>query len=250
MMNTRVPLEFDPVPAPRLAQRSAAIAAGIVSLAFVVMTDVAAAAAAGDSWAYRVANGYNHEVRGRVQYRVDKVEPGRISVLVTPDVPALGGPRTEVYTPEGNWLRHPLINHDQPVEYEFAQPYPAYLFPLEAGKSWSLRVNATNPLTGRRASVRVDGEVLGTERITVPAGAYDTIKVRRRIYAGDWEGRRSETNITETDWYAPALGRAVRSERNSGYMDADRCSDEMSACTPARGDWHILELVEAGAPAR
>ncbi len=37
-----------------------------------------------------------------------------------------------------------MINHDQPVEYEFAQPYPAYDFPLDVGKTWSLRVNATN----------------------------------------------------------------------------------------------------------
>ena len=159
-------------------------------------------------------------------------------------------PRTEVYTPDGNWLRHPLINHDQPVEYDFAQPYPAYMFPLDTGKSWSLRVNAVNSVTGKRASVRVDGEVLGTERITVPAGAFDTIKVRRRTYAGDSEGARNETNIVETEWYAPALGRAVRTDRNSSYMDQSRCSDEMSSCSPVRGDWHILELVEAGSAAR
>ena len=161
-----------------------------------------------------------------------------------------GRQHTEVYTPEGNWLRHPLINHDQPVEYEFAQPYPAYVFPLDTGKSWSLRVYATSPASDRRNSVRVDGEVLGTERISVPAGAYDTIKVRRRIYAGDFVGERSETNITEPDWYAAAPGRAVRSESKSGYMDPARCSDEMSACRAVRGDWHVFELIEVGAPAR
>ena len=152
-----------------------------------------------------------------------------------------------VYTPDGNWWRHPLDNHGQQVEYDFVQPYPAYVFPLDAAKSWSLRVNATNRATGRRHSVRVDGVVMGTERITVPAGAYETIKVKRRIYAGDFEGERSETNITETEWYAPALARAVRIEVNSGYMDLARCSDEMSACTPVRGDWTVLELITAGA---
>ena len=250
MTNTRDSVKPEPVPAPRHWRRAVVFAACIASLVSVVVADFAAAAAAGDSWAYRVANGYNREVQGRVQYRVEKVEADRVTVLVTPDVAALGRPRTEIYTADGNWLRHPLVNHDQAVEYEFAQPYPAYVFPLDSGKSWSLRVNATNPATGRRASVRVDGEVMGTERVTVPAGAFDTIKVKRRIYAGDWEGPRSETNITETDWYAPALGRVVRSERTSGYMDTNRCSDEMSACTPVRGDWHIFELVEAGAAAR
>ena len=66
--------------------------------------------------------------------------------------------------------------------------------------------------------------------------------MRRRIYAGDFVGERSETNITEPDWYATAPGRAVRSESNSGYMDPARCSDEMSACRAVRGDWQ--ELVE------
>ena len=214
-------------------------------VATLFLADGVAAPAAGDAWAYRVANGYNQEVRGRVQYRVDKVEAGRVAVAVTTDVAVLGRARTEVYTPDGNWLAHPLINHDQPVDYEFAQPYPAYVFPLATGQSWSQRVNAVNPASGRRASVRVDGEVLGTERITVPAGAFDTIKLRRRIYAGDWDGSRAETNITEIEWYAPALGRAVRIDTNSSFMDQARCSDEMSACTPRRGDWHIFELVEA-----
>lgn len=209
-----------------------------------------AAPAAGDSWAYRVANGYNREILGRLQYRVESVVAERVTVALTTDVALLGRPRSEVYTPEGNWLRHALINHDQPVEYEFAQPYPAYVFPLDIGKSWSLRVQATNPVTGSRASVRVDGDVLGAERITVPAGAFDTIKLRRRIYAGDWDGRRAETNITEIEWYAPALGRVVRADTKSDYWDPQRCSDEMSACTPVRGDWHIFELVEMGGTAR
>ena len=204
-----------------------------------------AAPAAGDSWSYRVINRYTGEVRGNVQYRVDRSDGDRFAVAVTSAPASLGVPRTEVYTADGQGLRHSLINHDQSVEYEFVQPYPAYDFPLAAGKAWSTRVNATSPASGRRASVRVDGEVLGSERVTVPAGAFDTFKIRRRIYAGDFAGPRSETNITETEWYAPALGRAVRLERTSGYMDQGRCSDEMSSCGPVRGDWSVFELVQS-----
>jgi hypothetical protein len=204
----------------------------------------AAAPAAGDSWSYRVVNGYNGEVRGNLQYRVDKVEADRVAVAVSTDLAALGVPRNELYTADGLWLRHSLINHDQPVEYEFSRPFPVYDFPLAAGKSWSTRVNAVNPASGKRVSVRVDGEVLGTEQVSVPAGSFDTFKIRRRTYAGDFDDPRSETNIVETEWYAPALGRAVRLDKNSSYMDQGRCSDEMSACTPARGDWFIFELIE------
>ena len=112
---------------------------------------VAAPPAVGDTFVYRVINGYNSEVRGHLRYRVDAVHVDRVMITATSDTPSLGPPQTHSYTLEGNWLRHPLINHDQPVDYEFSPAYAAYEVPLDAGKSWSVRVNATAPLSGRRA---------------------------------------------------------------------------------------------------
>jgi hypothetical protein len=206
----------------------------------------AATPASGDTYVYRLTDGYTKVVRGQISYRVDAVDTNRMVMAVTADTPSAGMARTDVYTNEGNWLRHPLINHDQPVEYEFATAYPAYLFPLEVGKSWSLRVDATDPATGRRNSVRVDGEVMGSERIRVPAGEFDTIKVRRLVYAGDTDFFRKETNIQEIDWYAPALGRAVRTASTSNYLDANRSR----CCKLIQGDWDIYELVALPAPVR
>lgn len=204
-----------------------------------------AAQTVGDTYVYRATNAYNNEPRGHLTYRVDKVDPDQAIVTVSPDQPSLGRPYTDIYAKDGNWLRHPLINHDTPVEYTFSPPFPAYMAPLESGKSWSTRVSATNPISGRSNSVRVDGEVLGMERITTPAGAFDTIKVKRRVYAGDWGAFASETTIVVTDWYAPALGRPVRTERASSYLDPERCGAS-SACTPIRGDWDLFELVKYG----
>jgi len=201
--------------------------------------------AAGDIAVYRVINAYNGEVRGEIRYRVDKVESASVVVSVSASSPYLGVPPTEVYTMEGNWLRHPVVNHDRPTDYDFAPPYPAYPFPLDIGKSWSMRVNATNPMTGQIRSVRVDGQVLGAERISTPAGTFDTIKIRRLVYAGDWEGPLRETQILQLDWYAPALGRSVRAESNSQWMDLSRCS--RSGCAVFRGDWDVLELVSHSA---
>jgi len=200
-----------------------------------------AAPTVGDTYVYRVSNAYNNETRGQLTYRVDNIDSDRITVSVTPDQPSLGLPYTNVSTRDGNWLRHPLINHDASVEYTFSPAYPAYMTPLDTGKSWSTRVRATSPNSARNNSVRVDGEVLGPERITTPAGVFDTIKVRRRVYAGDWGTFTSETTIIETDWYAPALGRPVRTERVSSYLDPQKCGAS-SACTPIRGDWDVFEL--------
>jgi len=211
--------------------------------AFLVLPASAAAPAAGDTYVYRVINVYNGETRGQVTYRVEKVDADRMTESVSADTPVLGAAHTEVVTRDGNWIRHPLVNHDQPVEYEFSPAYPAYAFPLDTGKTWSVRVTGTQTATGQQVSVRVDGEVVGSERVTVPAGSFDTIKVRRATYAGDFEFFRRETNIIETLWYAPALGRAVRRERDSSYMDPSRCG--RGPCNPMHGDWDIFELVAA-----
>ena len=200
-----------------------------------------ALAATGDAYVYRISNGYNSEVRGTISYRVGKVDADRIEVAVTTDTPSAGVARTEVYTREGNWLRHPLASHDQLRDYEFASALPVYA----DGGSWSVRVNAVDPATGKRSSVRVDGEVVGKERITVPAGTFDTVKIMRRIYAGDWDGFMRETQIVETDWFAPALGRPVKSDTKSSWQDMSRCS--RGGCPWFRGDWNIVELAETSA---
>lgn len=197
--------------------------------------------AVGDTWVYRVSNGYNNEARGQIRYQVEKVDAGRAVTSATPDDPYLGQAYTVVYTQQGNWLRHPVASHGQSVERDFATAYPAYVFPLEPNKSWSLRVNATDPATGRRNSVRVDGKVLGAERIRVPAGEFDTIRIRRLVYGGDWDGFLGETHTHETDWYAPALGRPVRTESNSEWRDMASCGKH--GCPWMRGDWNVYELV-------
>jgi len=179
---------------------------------------------------------------GQVLQEVTSTGSGRIAYSVTPDTAMAGWQHTVVVTPEGNGLRQLIDSHGEKIAYEFAAAYPAYVFPLDAGKSWSLRVKAAVADDPRGRSVRVDGKVIGAERIRVPAGEFDTIKVRRWVYPGDVAFMLDETQITETDWYAPVLGRAVRTERRSSYVDYNLCG-QFPACV-AHGDWDIYELVE------
>jgi hypothetical protein len=218
------------------------LVAGLVALVGITTAFAATPPVVGDAYVYRLVNGYNKEARGLLRYQVTRAEPDRITISVTPDNPEAGLQRTIVYTQEGNLLRHPVESHGNKVEYEFATAYPAYVFPLEPGKSWSMRVNATVPDVRTARSVRVDGRVIGNERIRVPAGEFDTVKIRRFVYPGDTDFMLSETQIVEFDWYAPALGRTVRTERTSTYLDYNRCAED-SGCD-ARGDWDVLELLE------
>jgi hypothetical protein len=214
-------------------------------VSFFAATTVFAAAppVVGDAYVYRLVNGYSKETRGQIRHQVARVEADQIAISVTPDNPEAGAQRTDVYTREGNGLRHSLESHGAKVEHEFATAYPAYVFPLEPGKSWSVRVNATVPGAHKARSVRVDGRVLGNERIRVPAGEFDTVKIRRYVYPGDADFMLSETRIVEHEWYAPALGRAVRTERTSTYLDFNPCGED--GLCDARGDWDVFELVES-----
>jgi len=220
-----------------------------VSAASALAASAPAVPAPGDTAVYRVINAYNGETQGEIRYRVDKVDAGRVVVDVNTSSAYAGAPHVAVYTAEGNWLRHPVVSHDHPTQYDFSPPFPAYPFPLDIGKTWFMRVKATNPVTGRVNSVRVDGRVAGAERVITPGGTFDTLKIVRSVYAGDDDAFRKETVITEIDWYAPALGRAVRTERQSGWFDAGRASDGGGVFFNlndgwVRGDWSVHELLK------
>jgi hypothetical protein len=208
----------------------------------------APAPAVGDVYVYRVVNKYNQDVRGELRFQIDKADANGTTVSVTPSGSDAGAARTHVYARDGNWLRHPLDSHGKPVEYVFATPFPAYACPLEADKKWSTRVKGTPADYNRARSVRVDGKVLRRERVRVPAGEFDAWVIRRTVYAGDSEMSLMETRITETEWYAPALRRTVRLERNSTWRDTSLCG--RGANCDMRGDWSLIELIDTRAASR
>ena len=222
----------------RFRRRLITMLIAIAALATAAMECAAAPPAAGDTFVYQVINGYNNETRGQVSYRVQSSDADRVVFEVTTNRQGAYSTAAEISTPGGSWLRHRLPSRDQPTDYEFSAAFPAYDFPLEPGKKWTARLNAVIPATGARRSVRIDAKVGGTERIQVPAGAFDTVKISRVIYAGDADLPRTETNIVETEWYAPALGRAVRLVTTSDWRDLS-----VRAHNQFRGDWDIYELV-------
>ena len=86
-MNIERVIKFTSVAASRVG------AVGCLLLAAAAAPGAIAASVAGDSWAYRVINGYNNEVRGNIRYRIDKVEADRVVVAFTNDAVLLGQPR-------------------------------------------------------------------------------------------------------------------------------------------------------------
>jgi len=192
---------------------------------------------AASTWRYTEHDGYTGLPRGRLEYGVVGVQGDTVSVEVRQDNRAW----TERYTKEGNWRERPMANLQN---FRYDPPYVALPFPLTAGKRWRAYVAATDPATGRVNRVRIDGAVLGWERVRVPAGEFDTLKVRRYVYAGNAAFFRTEERIEEYDWYAPQLGMVVRSEWLSEHTDTSRSCK--SQCNRVRGDWIVRELAGHG----
>ena len=168
----------------------------------------------GDEWTYSVRDGFTGLPRPAVRHRVTEAAGDRVVVAVTRE----GAPAEEVqvYDRSWNWLKHPATNMQM---FEYSPAYQAFAFPLTAGATWQARSTATDPATGKRFPVRIDGTVLGWERVRVPAGEFDALKVRRVVFLNYFEPSvREHSEIIETEWYAPAVKQAVRRETTSRYM--------------------------------
>jgi hypothetical protein len=176
-------------------------------------TAPAPAVTVGDQWTYRISDAYTGIERGTERYQVEQVSGSRINVAVTRQ--GTGTDEIEHYDGHWNWLKRPATN--LPV-FEYSPVYPAFNFPLLPGKTWQGRLGATDPTDGRRFPVLVQAKVLGWERVKVPAGEFDAIKVQRIVYFNYWiQGLRGRSEITELEWYAPAIKQSVRRETNSRY---------------------------------
>ena len=204
------------------------------------------AIAVGESWTYRIHDGFTGLDRGTERYRVDQVAGGNITVARE----RMGVEEVQVYDNNWNWLRRRATNLQS---FNYSPAYQAFDFPLTPGKQWEARLTATDPADGRRFPVRVVGKVIGWERVKVPAGEFDALKVVRGVYVDYWEQSvRGSSSIFETEWYAPAVKQSVRREASSKYWSWLGAND--SGFVRVRGkdgggpqwlldDWLVYELV-------
>jgi hypothetical protein len=207
----------------------------------------------GSVWRYALSDGYTGIARGPIEYRVQAVESGTVTV----DARSAHEQRTELYTLAGNWLLRPATNMQV---FRYRPAYQAFDFPLVAGKRWEARATATDPADGRSFPVLIRGHVAGWKRVQVPAGTFDALEVRRTVYLDYFElGVRGQSIIYETDWYAPSLQAVVRREAISQYLrlaDAGRRtgfirvgdgdddhSDGGGVPFWEKDDWLVYELV-------
>ncbi|MES2561617.1 MAG: hypothetical protein V4637_02720 [Pseudomonadota bacterium] len=192
----------------------------------------------GDYWDYTVRDGYTGLPRGIYRYQVASVDAERVTVHLIHEGRLLD---TLIYAPGWNGRELPLTNTQR---FRYEPTYVAYSYPLAPGKTWYTVVRATDVQTGRRFNTHVKGRVLGWERISVPAGQFDALKIQREVFAGNMEGWKTQEEITEIDWYVPSARRAVRTQANSHHFDTSRGGSDGGGEYPerVRGDFLISEL--------
>ena len=190
----------------------------------------------GAEWRYSLHDGYTKLPKGTLEYRVSAVQGNTVTVQMQLD----DRQSTQLYTRDWNWRERPMTNLQN---FRYDPPYPALPFPLEAGKTWQVYVKATDPADGRVNRVRIDGTVLGWERVKVPAGEFDAIVVRRLVYAGNEDYTRGQEHISEFDWYAPRLGAIVKHVSSSAYYDKRLGCDRWACSAWVKNDWNVVELL-------
>ena len=193
----------------------------------------------GDYWEYSVHDGWTKLPRGLYRYDVVRVDASGVVVQLTQD----GVLRdTLIYAPGWNGRELPLTNTQR---FRYEPTYPAYDYPLAPGKRWRNVLRSTDVATGRSFNTHVYGRVLGWERVNVPAGEFDALKIERSVFAGNMEGSRTQEEIQEIDWYVPSVRRSVRTSTNSQHFDSSKGGGDGGGEYPLRirGDYLIAELV-------
>jgi hypothetical protein len=193
----------------------------------------------GDFWEYRVRDAYTGFDRGTYRYEVTRVEMDAVTVDFSHDAVLMD---TYVYTRGWNGIEHALPNLQR---FRFEPAFPALVYPLEPGRTWRSVVRARDPATGRTYRTHVHGHVVGWERVKVPAGEFDALRIQRQVFAGNAEYFKTQEEIMETEWYVPEIRRSVRSQASSQHFDTSMGGGDEGGEYPLRirGDWLIAELV-------
>lgn len=156
----------------------------------------------GDRWVYQHIDGMTNEPNfSRVE---DVVEVSGSAIRTRIRIKGKQGQDLLTYTPEWN-----------PTDIASAQFTPSlklFTFPLDVGKKWDGKADKRIFKTGDHGTLYSKGEVLGLEKVTVPAGSFDAYKIHVSL-DGSSNMEDAQTGHTEeVYWYVPAVKRFVRLE--------------------------------------
>jgi hypothetical protein len=190
-----------------IASGLGALAAGVAPQLFAQQPAGRAVPSVGDTWRYQYRSDWRTVPPQTIEYVVAEVSPTTIRDRMT--VTGLPGEDVRTFTARVETVNRPLPGF---VASEFA-PYLQAFTGLAPGTSLAAPAMPRDSMFGLPWSILV--RVAGPERVTVPAGTFDAVRV-------ELKGGRppAYTNtvaepayLYETVWFAPGPKRVVRHHR-------------------------------------
>jgi hypothetical protein len=83
--------------------------------------------------------------------------------------------------------------------------------PLQVGKEWRGQSTNTNMQTGVSLNTSGVAKVVASEKITSPAGTFDTYRIEINLTEVDTKDQTKSAKVRHVFWYAPAVNRWVKS---------------------------------------
>jgi len=175
------------------------------------------APAPGQSWTYRQLDFFNSQLVDEVRETVESVGDDIVIARRGTHQPQLA---SEIHSPWGQ-LRHDPV-WDAAQTYEQALP----LWPpgLEPGQPLALHTRYQRDHDSFRYAVGLYLVAWRWERVSMPAGEFECLRVERTLRQQHHDFSRLETLRHDTLWLAPEVGRWVLRETWGEYRYAGRSS--------------------------
>jgi hypothetical protein len=190
----------------------------------------------GDRWRYQVVERPRDRWLDEPTWEVVEVAP---EIRIAVSSRRGGPPREERFAIAWAALAETLYG----ATYEFAAPVP--LLPAQVGGNSGGTTSTTyvDAGSGRRRRWTQQLSAGRWERVQVPAGAFDCLRVGRVVaYEHVDENRRSAT-LSDTLWYAPQVNRWVQREWRGDYISAGHSgADNAPEGTQGRDEWLLWQL--------
>lgn len=157
----------------------------------------------GERWRYQRINRFNHQPLGEILAEVIQTEP-EVIVRLSDTQGAVWG--EEIYSQPWQVTQEPIYNET----LRFSDPVRLLPEQLAVGKSHVIQTTYRLGDDQHFRAWESRLEVPGWERISVPAGQFDCLRVQRTIYFEPNQMSRFDARRIDTLWYAPAVNRWVQ----------------------------------------
>ena len=217
--------------------------AGAMAAAANAQSAPAPAMKVGDRWVYNVKSGLGMQTITYQETReVTAVSRSAFKVKVTGKT-ADGADFTHVedYSGPGTLRSGTLCLTEV---RRFPTPLQRVAFPIAPGQRSSKWVDVVADPGGNKGQINYSVRTRGWEKVTVPAGAFDAIRVDTLMTLDDSTPFRNATNCNFTYWYSPMVRGTVRERRSAQYIEIG----DMHVMTPVLQASYELASFTPGKP--